>query len=111
MSTLKKTVGKRLTFFIKKICKTYNITYNQFAEKTHVPENILKCYEQGLIFPGTDLLAYVNWNFGLNITWLYTGEGDWFIEGFVPNGKTPPPDHRQKIRRQFKVLWQLDKEY
>ena len=34
---LKQTIGRRLTFFIKKICKTYKLTFNQFAKKVHMP--------------------------------------------------------------------------
>lgn len=47
-----------------------------FAEKLNVPANTLGTYERGVAAPSPDIFATYHREFGVNINWLVTGDGD-----------------------------------
>lgn len=64
---------------IKKIRKLNKLTQTEFGEKIGVKGNTVTGYETGLRSPSDAIIVSICREFGVNETWLRTGEGEVFI--------------------------------
>lgn len=80
----KTALGQRLADVRKKL--GYSERTN-FAEKIGIQKETLGGYERGDREPTHDFLVLYRQRFGVDLTWLLTGEGDMFAD----QSKAPPP--------------------
>ena len=64
---------------IKKIRKLNKLTQTEFGEKIGVKGNTVTGYETGLRSPSDAIIVSICREFGVNETWLRTGEGEVFV--------------------------------
>jgi hypothetical protein len=71
----KKEVGMRFEFFRELVLKTRE----EFAAEAALPKQYIAQLEWGTVLPGILAFEYFYKEYGLNLTWLVTGEGDIFF--------------------------------
>jgi SOS-response transcriptional repressor LexA len=80
---MKEEVGKRL----KEFAERFFTSYSEFARKLETRPQHLNNFFSGLTMPGAELLTKLS-KIGLNINWLFTGDGEMMIGGDTKPGKT-----------------------
>ena len=75
-------VLKKLGERIRLLRKELNLTQEEFGEKIGVKGNTVTGYERGSRSPSDSIINYICLIFNVNQTWLRTGEGDMFLEGY-----------------------------
>ena len=99
---------------IKQIRTLHNITQQEAADRLGIPRSNIAGYEKGVRTPSDAVVALICREFGVNESWLRTGEGDMLqpvdrneeiaaFMGDVMRGESP--DFR---RRLIAVLAKLD---
>lgn len=63
---------------LKELRKTLNLTQQEFAEKIGVKRNTIAQYESGRNAPIDAVITLICRTYGVNETWLRTGEGEMF---------------------------------
>lgn len=63
---------------IKELRKQLRLTQQQFAERIGSVQNTITGYETGRRVPSGQVIALICREFGVNETWLRTGEGEMF---------------------------------
>lgn len=69
------SIGDRL----RQACKAKGLNITEFAKKNKLPYRTAQGYLLGDREPGADSLRKICTHLGVNINWLLTGEGNWFI--------------------------------
>ena len=64
---------------IKELRKQLRLTQQQFAERIGSVQNTITGYETGRRVPSGQVIALICREFGVNETWLRTGEGEMFM--------------------------------
>lgn len=64
---------------IKRIRKINGLTQTEFGEKIGVKGNTVTGYETGLRNPSDAIIVSICREFGVNESWLRTGEGEMFV--------------------------------
>ena len=64
---------------LKELRKTLNLTQQEFADKIGVKRNTIAQYESGRNAPIDAVVTLICRTYGVNETWLRTGEGEMFI--------------------------------
>ena len=64
---------------LKELRKTLNLTQQEFAEKIGVKRNTIAQYESGRNAPIDAVITLICRTYGVNETWLRTGEGEMFV--------------------------------
>ncbi len=77
MMTIKK-IGER----IKLLRKDLKLTQEEFGAKIGVKGNTVTGYERGSRTPSDSVINYICLIFNVNQTWLRTGDGDMYLDGF-----------------------------
>ncbi|MCP5047622.1 MAG: helix-turn-helix transcriptional regulator [bacterium] len=72
----KKEVGERFEFFRQLVLKTRA----EFAEEASLPKQYIAQLEWGTVLPGILSIEYFYKEYGLNLSWLVSGEGDIFYK-------------------------------
>ena len=65
---------------IKKMRKELDLTQQAFADKIGMKQNTIAQYEMGRTQPSDAIIFSICREFGVNETWLRTGEGEMFEE-------------------------------
>lgn len=65
---------------IKKLRKELDLTQQAFADKIGMKQNTIAQYEMGRTIPSDAIVFSICREFGVNETWLRTGEGEMFEE-------------------------------
>lgn len=65
---------------IKELRKALGLTQQKFADSLGVKRNTIAQYESGRNAPIDAVLSLICREFGVNETWLRTGEGEMFVE-------------------------------
>ena len=65
---------------IKQIRKDAHLTQTAFGERIGVKGNTITNYETGLRVPSDAIILAICREFGVNETWLRTGEGEMYVE-------------------------------
>lgn len=61
---------------IKELRKTLGLTQQEFADALRLKRNTVATYEMGRSIPSDAAIALICQKFGVNETWLRTGEGE-----------------------------------
>lgn len=85
---------------IKRIRKINGLTQTEFGEKIGVKGNTVTGYETGLRNPSDAIIVSICREFGVNESWLRTGEGEMFL----------PKSRGQEIGEIVKAAAQHDPE-
>lgn len=64
---------------IKEVRKVNGLTQAEFGEKIGVKGNTVTGYETGIRSPSDAIIVSICREFGVNESWLRTGEGDMFL--------------------------------
>ena len=64
---------------LKELRKTLNLTQQEFADKIGVKRNTIAQYESGRNAPIDAVVTLICRTYGVNETWLRTGEGEMFV--------------------------------
>ena len=70
----KTNIGEQL----KKVRETHGLSQTEFAQIMHITPGSVSRYESGIRKPGPRLVKDICQRFGINQTWLYTGNGEMF---------------------------------
>ncbi len=73
-----KTIGQRIKYLRKEL----KLTQEEFGEQIGIKGNTVTGYERGTRKPSDSIINYICLVFNVNQTWLRTGEGETFLEGF-----------------------------
>ena len=65
---------------IRKLRKTLDLTQQEFGNRLGVKRNTIATYETGKSSPSDAAVALICREFGVNETWLRTGEGEMFTK-------------------------------
>lgn len=65
---------------IKEIRKQKGLTQSEFGERVGVKGNTITTYENGTRTPSDAVIISICREFGVNETWLRTGEGEMFLD-------------------------------
>lgn len=65
---------------IKELRKALNLTQQEFAARINSVQNTITGYETGRRVPSSQVIALICKEFGVNETWLRTGEGEMFVK-------------------------------
>lgn len=74
---------------ILKIRKLNGLTQQEFADRISVERSTIAGYESGKSYPRDSVISLICSSFGVNETWLRTGEGEMLV----------PMDRREEITR------------
>ena len=109
---------------IRDIRKHFNLTQTQFAEELGVTRNVISMYELGHVVPPRLFLDHLCTKYGVNKTWLETGDGEMFktpsideeIAEFVGKAMSPGTDPVYRrvllaLARTDESVWQKAKEF
>ena len=109
---------------IRDIRKNFNLTQTQFAEELGVTRNVISMYELGHVVPPRLFLDHLCTKYGVNKTWLETGDGEMFktpsideeIAEFVGKAMSPGTDPVYRrvllaLARTDESVWQKAKEF
>lgn len=109
---------------IRDIRKNFNLTQTQFAEELGVTRNVISMYELGHVVPPRLFLDHLCTKYGVNKTWLETGDGEMFktpsideeiaeFVGTALNGNSDPFKRRVllALSRMDESGWQKAKEF
>jgi hypothetical protein len=72
----KREIGKRFRVFRQLVLRTRA----EFAEEASLPEEYIAQIEWGTVLPGILSVEYFYKEYGLNVTWLVSGEGHIFYK-------------------------------
>jgi transcriptional regulator with XRE-family HTH domain len=64
---------------IRKLRKSLDLTQKDFAERIGMKSNTIATYEMGRAIPSDPTINNICKEFGVNETWLRTGEGEMFV--------------------------------
>ena len=63
---------------IKKMRRELGFTQQRFADELGMKQNTIATYEMGRAIPSDSTIKFICYKFGINETWLRTGEGEMF---------------------------------
>lgn len=101
---------------LKELRKTLNLTQQEFADKIGVKRNTIAQYESGRNAPIDAVVTLICRTYGVNETWLRTGEGEMFIsrgrsEAIAQEVNRFMADHPDSFReRLISLLIRLDEK-
>ena len=101
---------------LKELRKTLNLTQQEFADKIGVKRNTIAQYESGRNAPIDAVITLICRTYGVDETWLRTGEGKMFIsrgrsEAIAQEVNRFMADHPDSFReRLISLLIRLDEK-
>lgn len=101
---------------LKELRKTLNLTQQEFADKIGVKRNTIAQYESGRNAPIDAVVTLICRTYGVNETWLRTGEGKMFVsrgrsEAIAQEVNRFMADHPDSFReRLISLLIRLDEK-
>ena len=102
-------MNETINLRIKKLRKALDLTQQAFADRLGMKQNTIATYEMGKTTPSKPTIKSISREFGVNETWLRTGEGEMFIKSTAydeisAKDKMQNETMFQRIKRARKVL-------
>ena len=90
---------------IKEVRKAHGLTQAEFGKKIGVKGNTITCYEKGIREPSNAIIRAIAREFGVDESWLLTGEGEMFrpvsrdteLAAFFEDLQGSTPDFRHQL--------------